>query len=76
MSPDMLTVVAAVLVYDIAREIFDAREMLEFRSSMAEAATSGRGRLLLGIPESRRLRSWRRFEKDMVANAIVISIRH
>jgi len=56
----MLTVVAAVLVYDIARERFDARETLDVRSSIADAATSGRnpGRLLLpAMPESRRLRS-------------------
>jgi hypothetical protein len=68
MSPDMLTVVAAVLVYDMARRIFGAQDTLEFRSFVAEAATSGRGLLLLGIPASSRLRSWRKFDKDMVAN--------
>ncbi len=58
----MLTLVAAVLAYDMARE------MWEVRSSAVETdgAMPG-GRLPLA---SRNVRSWTRLEKDMLGYAI------
>jgi hypothetical protein len=57
MSPEMLTLVAAVLVYDLAVEIRDAR------SSTVDTEASPR---LLGAFVSRSDRSWTRLENDMV----------
>jgi hypothetical protein len=60
MSPEMLTLVAAVLVYDLALEIWD-------RSSAAEEMDAGAPGRRAGPPlDSRRLRSWTRLEKDML----------
>jgi len=60
MSPEMLTLVAAVLVYDLASEMCDAR------SSTVETEASPR---LRSPFESRRDRSWTRLENDMVVLA-------
>jgi hypothetical protein len=57
MSPEMLTLVAAVLVYDFAVEMRDAR------SSTVDTEASPR---LLGAPESRSDMSWTRLENDML----------
>jgi len=62
MSPAMLTLVAAVLVYDMAREIWDVRDA---RSSIIEALDASPRRR--GALESRRERSWTRLEKDILA---------
>jgi hypothetical protein len=58
MSPAMLTLVAAVLVYDLASEMWEAR------SSMVDTEASPR---LLGALGSRRDRSWTRLENDMLS---------
>ena len=58
MSPEMLTLVAAVLVYDLAIEMRDAR------SSTVDTEASPR---LRGPLESRSDRSWTRLEKDMLS---------
>ena len=58
MSPAMLTLVAAVLVYDLASERWEAR------SSMVETEASPR---LLGALGSRRDRSWTRLENDILS---------
>lgn len=62
MSPEMLTLVAEVLAYDIARE------MCEARSSTVELTEGAPGRRGAGpLPSrSRRLRSWTRLEKDIL----------
>ena len=60
MSPEMLTLVAAVLVYDLAMEMRDAR------SSTVDTEASPR---LRGPLESRSDRSWTRLEKDMLPAA-------
>lgn len=62
----MLTLVAAVLAYDMAREMWEA---LEAWSSTVEAAEAS-PRFRSGVPfESRIVRSWTRLENDMVAVA-------
>lgn len=61
----MLTVVAAVLAWDMVLDGAEARETLDARSSTVDAA-SERGCLLLGTPVSRTLRSCMRLEKDML----------
>ena len=60
MSPEMLTLVAVVLAYDIALEIWD------LRSSAVEAEDVPRaiGRRSLGL--SLKDKSWTRLEKDML----------
>lgn len=73
----MLTLVAVVLVYDMARETWDAR------SSTVEATEGAPGRrgaglLLLPLPlplRSRRLRSWTRLEKDMLLLSMLFELR-
>ena len=60
MSPEMLTLVAAVLVYDLAMEMRDAR------SSTVDTEASPR---LRGPLEWRSDRSWTRLEKDMLSAA-------
>ena len=60
MSPEMLTLVAAVLVYDLAMEMRDAR------SSTVDTEASPR---LRGALESRSDRSWTRLEKDILSAA-------
>jgi hypothetical protein len=57
MSPAMLTLVAAVLVYDLAIEMWEAR------SSTVDTEASPR---LLGALGSRRDKSWTRLEKDIL----------
>jgi hypothetical protein len=58
MSPEMLTLVAAVLVYDLAMEMRDAR------SSTVDTEASPR---LRGALESRSDRSWTRLENDILS---------
>jgi hypothetical protein len=60
MSPAMLTLVAVVLAYDIAREIWEAR------SSMVEAEDMPLAGPRRGTLPSRMERSWTRLEKDIV----------
>lgn len=62
MSPEMLTLVAAVLAYDIARETCEVRDV---RSSIVEALEAASPRLRRGAFESRSERSWTRLEKDI-----------
>lgn len=66
MSPEMLTLVAAVLAYDIARETCEAREV---RSSMVEALEAS-ARLRRGAFESRSEMSCTRLEKDIVETVV------
>lgn len=54
----MLTLVAAVLVYDLAFDVCEAR------SSIVETEESSR---LNGAPESRRDKSWTRLENDILS---------
>jgi len=61
MSPEMLTLVAAVLVYDLAMEMWDAR------SSTVDTEASPR---LLGALGSRRDRSCTRLENDIVLSDV------
>jgi len=59
MSPEMLTLVAAVLAYDIARDTCD------LLSSIVEAEEVTRGARRSSLA-SLKERSWTRLEKDMV----------
>jgi hypothetical protein len=59
MSPEMLTLVAAVLAYDIARDTCD------FLSSVVEAEEVTRAARRSSFP-SLKERSWTRLEKDIV----------
>ena len=68
-SPDMLTLVAAVLAYDLAREMCDT---LSSAAEVVDAAGAGR-RLPL---ESRRDRSCTRLEKDMMLVYFVCGINY
>jgi hypothetical protein len=61
MSPEMLTLVAEVLAYDIARDTCD---LLSSTVETEEVALPA-GRRSLGV--SLKERSWTRLEKDMVA---------
>lgn len=74
MSPAMLTLVAAVLVYDMALEMCDTRSSAVARDE-TDDSPRGRGRRPLTVEEeavvlvlldSRRARSWTRLEKDIV----------
>jgi hypothetical protein len=58
----MLTLVAAVLAYDMPREMCDIREALSLIVEALEASP----RLRRGAFESRRERSWTRLENDMM----------
>lgn len=58
----MLTLVAAVLAYDMPRERCDIREALSLIVEALEASP----RLRRGAFESRSDRSWTRLEKDIV----------
>lgn len=61
MSPEMLTLVAAVLAYpDMVREMWEAR------SSKVEVETEGAGPGRRALFASRRLSSWTRLEKDIL----------
>ena len=66
MSPEMLTLVAAVLVYDLAMEMRDAR------SSTVDTEASPR---LRGALESRSDRSWTRLEKDILPAAGGLAVK-
>lgn len=59
MLPAMLTLVAAVLAYDFAREMWEAV------SSTVETEDVARG--WRGVFPSRMVRSWTRLENDMVS---------
>lgn len=59
----MLTLVAAVLAYDMAREMWEVRDA---RSSIVEAAEAS-PRVRRGAFGSRSDRSWTRLEKDMMS---------
>lgn len=58
----MLTLVAAVLAYDMPREMCDIREALSLMVDAFEASP----RLRRGAFESRSVKSWTRLEKDMM----------
>jgi len=67
MSPEMLTLVAAVLVYDIARDICDTRSSTVDTEPSPPRLGRRRPDGPPGAPESRRVRSWTRLEKDIIA---------
>lgn len=62
MSPEILTLVAAVLAYDMAREMCDLRSSIE----ATDAVRSGPARRSAAVALSRKERSCTSVEKDMI----------